>query len=76
MTLIGIFLGYVWQVQCFWSPTTVTSSLMDQTPEGGFSIGDNTSSYMNSFHTAFGFLSEKPKHKHLHIMNHMVKGIL
>jgi len=40
-----------------------------------FLIGENTSSYMISLHLDFGFLSEKPKHKHLHITNHMFKGI-
>lgn len=71
MTLISIFLGCVWQVQCFWSPTTLTSPLAHQTPEEAFSMGDNTSSYMISLQKAFGFLSEKPRHKHCRITNHM-----
>lgn len=73
--LISIFLGYMWQMQHFWSPSTVTSSLKHQTAEGSFSISDTTSSYMISLHISFAFQSEKPKHKHLHITNNMFKGI-
>lgn len=71
MTLTITFLDFVWQVQCFWSPT-VTNSLVHQTPEKSFSMGDTTPSHI-THHTVFVFLSEKPKNKHLHIMNYSSK---
>lgn len=40
MTLFSIFLGCMWQVQCFWPLTTVTSSLMYQAPKESFLVGD------------------------------------
>lgn len=71
MTLISIFLGCVWRVQCFCLPLQSPAHWCIR-PLKNLSQWA-TLLLVISLHIAFGFLSEKPKHKHLHIMNHMLK---